>query len=71
MDCEGSEFDIVLNEDLTMFDEIIMECHSQITGMKKETIGDKLTSESFKVEYYPASSEEDINDLSFIYAYKN
>ena len=71
MDCEGAEFDIVLNEDLSMFDEIIMECHSQVAGKNKEVIGDKLISEGFNVNYFPAGFEEDIDKMSHIYAYKN
>lgn len=71
MDCEGSEFDIVSNEDLTMFNEIIMECHSQITGLNKEIIGDKLKSGGFKIKYYPVPFEEDINKICIIHAFKN
>lgn len=50
IDCEGSEYDIILNSDLSMFKEIILEYHQFITGIDYHVLIDKLESQNFFVD---------------------
>jgi FkbM family methyltransferase len=47
MDCEGCEFDVVLNdyEHVRMFEKLIMEYHANITGIEYTKLVDKLSSD--------------------------
>ena len=47
MDCEGCEFDIILNdyEHVKMFEKLLMEYHAKITGIEYTKLVDKLSSD--------------------------
>jgi len=47
MDCEGCEFDIILNdyEHVKMFEKLLMEYHARITGIEYTKLVDKLSSD--------------------------
>lgn len=71
MDCEGCEFEIILNEDLTMFNEIIFEHHSKIAGKDYKPLIEKLKKEGFKINTYAvAASDQDFEDIGIIHAFK-
>lgn len=71
MDCEGCEFEIILNDDLTMFNDIIFEHHSKITGKDYKPLITKLKNEGFKVDTYPISASIfPFEDIGIIHAYK-
>jgi hypothetical protein len=50
MDCEGSEYDIIKNTDLSMFNEIIVEYHAFLTGLNPKILINKLKNQGFKVK---------------------
>lgn len=71
MDCEGCEFEIILNEDLTMFNDIIFEHHSKIIGKDFRPLIEKLESYGFKIDTYPVVvSDLPFEDIGIIHAYK-
>ena len=71
MDCEGCEFEIILNENLTMFNDIIFEYHSFITGKDYALLIEKLKKENFKINAYPSNSVDRSSDeIGIIHAYK-
>ncbi len=71
MDCEGCEFEIILNEDLTMFNDIIFEHHSKIAGKDCKPLITKLKKEGFNVETSPISaSDKPFKDIGIIHAFK-
>ena len=47
MDCEGCEFDVILNdyEHVKMFEKLLMEYHAKITGIEYTKLIDKLSSD--------------------------
>lgn len=69
MDCEGCEFGITKNSDLSIFDEIMMEYHSKIVGINKEEIEKELIKYNFKVDIKKIFNN-DIDDFGIIHAYK-
>lgn len=69
MDCEGCEFEIIENCDLSMFNEIIFEYHSNITGKNHRILVDKLKNEGFNIEKSLVFNRNP-EDLGLIYAYK-
>ena len=69
MDCEGCEFEIIENCDLSEFNEIIFEQHSRIVGKDVNILIDSLKKSGFKIEI-AAVFDEDLDDLSLIHAYK-
>ena len=69
IDCEGCEFEIILNEDLSMFNEIIFEHHSYIVGKDYNLLIDKLKEENFKIKTFN-STTDNFDDVGMIYAYK-
>ena len=69
MDCEGCEFNIILNEDLSDFNDIIFEHHSKIVGKDYNLLIDKLKSEGFKIKKMTYGST-DFEDMGLIHAYK-
>lgn len=69
MDCEGCEFEIIENCDLSKFNEIIFEQHSRIVGKDVDILIDSLKKSGFKIEI-AAVFDEDLDDLSLIHAYK-
>lgn len=70
MDCEGCEFDIIRNTDLSYFDEIIMEHHAGFRDDNHQDIVDILKNQGFEVELVPLWMY-DIEDLGIIHAYKD
>lgn len=71
IDCEGCEFEIILNEDLTMFNDIIFEHHSKITGKDFRPLIEKLESDGFKIDTFPVVvSNLPFEDIGIIHAYK-
>lgn len=49
MDCEGCEYDIILNSDLSMFKEIYFEYHENFTGKNHELLIEKLEKQGFEL----------------------
>ena len=69
MDCEGCEFEIIENSDLSKFNEIIFEQHSMIVGKDAGILIDSLKKSGFKIEIASVFGEN-LDDLSLIHAYK-
>ena len=69
MDCEGCEFDIIRNTDLSGFEEIIMEHHAGLRNDNHEDIVNILEKQGFKVNVVPLWTF-DIEDIGIIHAYK-
>ena len=55
MDCEGCEFEVIHNEDLTMFNDIIFEHHSKQVGKDFKPLIEKLKKDGFKINTYPVA----------------
>jgi FkbM family methyltransferase len=62
IDCEGCEFDIILNSDLSMFKEIHFEFHSTITGISGQKILSALENQGFKTAYI----DGDLDDIGVV-----
>lgn len=69
MDCEGCEFEIIENCDLSMFNELIFEYHSKIVGKDHNPLIKKLKSEGFQVVCHSVN-KSDMDEIGFIHAYK-
>lgn len=69
MDCEGCEYNIILNSDLSNFNHIILEHHAKIVGKDYETLTDKLKSDGFKIQKLKLM-RYDFKDMGLIHAYK-
>lgn len=67
MDCEGCEFEIILNYDLSMFNEIIFEHHTKYVHKDYHLLIDKLIEQDFKIK---TASNPDFEEIGLIYAYK-
>ena len=71
MDCEGCEFEIILNYELTMFNEIIFEHHSKIAGKDYKPLIEKLKKDGFEINTYTVTaSQQDFEDIGIIHAFK-
>ena len=70
LDIEGSEFDLVDNTDFSVFDEMLIEYHSSLTGISRNVITDKLENQGFNVEVLQ-TAYYDIDDFGLIHATKN
>jgi FkbM family methyltransferase len=71
MDCEGCEFEIILNEDLTMFTDIVFEHHSKIAGKDYKPLIEKLKKDGFKIDTYSVeASKLEFEDIGIIHAFK-
>ncbi|WP_296804208.1 FkbM family methyltransferase [uncultured Methanobrevibacter sp.] len=71
MDCEGCEFEVILNNDLTMFNDVIFEHHSKLVGKDYKSLINKLESEGFKTNIYSvAASRMNFEDIGIIHAFK-
>lgn len=71
MDCEGCEYEIILNSDLSMFNEIIFEHHAYIVKKECDILIDKLKSQNFKIDKYPCNaSNKSFKEIGLIHAYK-
>lgn len=69
MDCEGCEFEIIENEDLSMFNDIIFEHHTMLTGKDYNILINKLKDDNFQIKTYPITNQK-FDDVGLIYAYK-
>ena len=69
MDCEGCEFGIIMNIDLSSFDEILFEHHSEIAGYDYKILMKKLKENGFKIKTSNVF-DKSFDDLGLIYAYK-
>lgn len=69
IDCEGCEFRIVLNSNLSRFNDIILEHHSKMINRKAQCLINKLEKDGFKIKKYP-SFGFDFKDMGLIHAYK-
>ena len=49
-DCEGSEYDIIPNADLSDFEELIIEHHQLMTGIDYHVLIDAIEKQGFKVD---------------------
>lgn len=72
MDCEGCEFEIVANSDLSMFNDIVLEHHAEIAGKDYKPIIKKLEEQNFKIDTFPCyASKKPFEKIGIIHAYKN
>lgn len=69
MDCEGCEYNIILNSDLSGFKDIIFEHHSSIVGENYSILIDKLKSQGFEIEKLDVF-DTDFEIQGLIHAYK-
>lgn len=70
MDCEGCEFDIIENEDLSMFKDIVFEHHSEMVGKDYNQLIDILKNQNFKIKTYRLHDLADFEVIGLIHAYK-
>lgn len=68
MDCEGCEYNIILNSDLSIFNDIIFEYHSGIVNKPYSILVKKLMEEGFTVKVYNKSQKDEIG---IIHAWKD
>lgn len=68
MDCEGCEFEIIENENLTMFNDIIFEHHSKIVKKDYNILINKLKKEGFEIDLIKHSLF-DYEDIGIIHAH--
>lgn len=69
MDCEGCEFEIIENSDLSVFNELIFEYHSKIAGKDHEKIINKIKNEGFELKISKVYRES-TKDLGIVHAFK-
>jgi FkbM family methyltransferase len=60
IDCEGCENDIILNSDLSMFQEVILEYHTFLTGVKYTKLIEKLKEDGFDLVYHKGDNSIEI-----------
>lgn len=71
MDCEGCEFEVIQNNDLTMFNDIIFEHHSKIVGKDYKPLIEKLKKDGFEINTYSViASQLSFEDIGIIHAFK-
>lgn len=70
LDCEGCEYKIVSNSDLSFFKEVFLEYHQFITGIDYQVLIDNLESQGFCIEkiHSPPFVLYSPNELGFIKA---
>ena len=68
MDCEGSEFDIIPNSDLTIFDEVVIEHHQKMAGKDHRIILNELTNQGFEIKHKISWDISSFDDLGIIHA---
>ena len=70
MDCEGSEFDIIPNSDLSMFKELSIEYHSVYRGINKDVLLDSLKGQGFEIKgiYKAPGTDIKLEDIGIIHA---
>ena len=69
IDCEGCEYPIILESDLSMFNDIILEYHAFITKKPYTLLVDKLDEQGFTVDIYENIMGQ-IDDIGIIHAHK-
>lgn len=69
IDCEGCEFNIILNTDLSSFKDIIFEHHTVYVKKDYNLLIDKLESQGFKIVKL-TDSPANFEELGLIHAYK-
>lgn len=71
MDCEGCEFEIIENNDLTMFNEILFEHHGKIVNKDYNILVNELKKQGFNIEFYQSEGVDSVfEEQGMIYAYK-
>lgn len=70
MDCEGCEFNIILNSDLSGFKDILFEHHSAIVGKPYFRLIEKLENHGFKIKKLNVFNS-DFENVGLIHAYKD
>lgn len=71
MDCEGCEFEIIEHEDLSMFNDIILEHHSFMVKKDAADIIERLENQGFNIEIYEfKASRRSFKEIGFIHAFK-
>lgn len=50
IDCEGCEVNIIQYSDLSMFNQIIMEYHTNVTGVDENILIDALENQGFELK---------------------
>ena len=71
IDCEGCEFEIIKNEDLSMFKDIVLEHHAFMVEKDSKLIIDELKRQGFNVNTYECrASRRKFEEMGFIHAYK-
>ena len=69
MDCEGCEFNIILNTDLSVFRDVLFEHHASIVGKDYNMLIEKLESEGFEIKKLNVFTA-DFENVGLIHAYK-
>lgn len=69
IDCEGCEYSIIKNSDVSMFNDIFLEYHAKIVGISYNVLVNKLKEQGFKINQYPTLGF-DMEDFGIIHAYK-
>lgn len=72
MDCEGCEYEIIQNHDLSMFNEIIFEHHSVSSKRDPEILISILKKQGFKINCHAIkASSLDFDEIGIIHAFKD
>ena len=71
MDCEGCEFEIVLNSDLSMFNDIIFEHHQRIVEKDYNLLVNELKKQGFIIQLFELEGSVcEFDEQGMIYAHK-
>ena len=71
MDCEGCEFEIVLNSDLSMFNDIIFEHHQRIVEKDYNLLVNELKKQIFIIHLFELEGSVcEFDEQGMIYAHK-
>ena len=69
IDCEGCEYNIILNTDLSAFNDIIFEHHQILIKKDYNLLIDKLKSQGFEVEKLTETAAN-FEEVGLIHAYR-
>ena len=70
MDCEGCEFDIIENCDMSKFNELIFEYHPRAVNKDYKILIKKLEEDGFEIVNIIPAFRSKIEDLGIIHAIK-
>ena len=70
IDCEGCEVNIIKNSDLTMFSEIIMEYHTNFTGVDENILIKILEKENFILKSIKKGNTKGMGIIHMVNTYK-